>query len=80
MQSRLTGQSTFFDYRTRLWRFCEISESTLCMLTRYNRWANQRIYEAIAALPGDEALKPPDEEERVRFSLREECARCALPS
>ncbi|WP_171991563.1 MULTISPECIES: hypothetical protein [Paraburkholderia] len=50
------------------------------MLTRYNRWANQRIYEAIAALPGDEALKPPDEEERVRFSLREERAGQALPS
>jgi uncharacterized damage-inducible protein DinB len=35
-----------------------MSESTLRMLTRYNRWANQRIYDAVAALPENEALKP----------------------
>jgi uncharacterized damage-inducible protein DinB len=27
-------------------------------LTRYNAWANRRIFEAVAALPGDEAVKP----------------------
>lgn len=34
-----------------------MSESTLRMLSRYNRWANQRIHDAVAALPADEALK-----------------------
>ena len=34
-----------------------MSESTLGMLTRYNRWANQRIFDAVAALPDGEALK-----------------------
>lgn len=35
-----------------------MSESTLRMLTRYSRWANQRIYDAVAGLPDHEALKP----------------------
>ncbi len=34
-----------------------MSESTLRMLTRYNRWANRRIFDAVAVLPDDEALK-----------------------
>lgn len=28
------------------------------MLTRYNAWANKIIFDAVAALPGDEATKP----------------------
>lgn len=28
------------------------------VLTRYNRWANERIFEAVAALPAGEATKP----------------------
>lgn len=28
------------------------------MLTRYNRWANERIFEAVAGLPAGEATKP----------------------
>ncbi len=28
------------------------------MLARYNAWANKMIFEAVAALPGDEATKP----------------------
>lgn len=31
---------------------------TARMLTRYNRWANERIFEALAALPAGEATKP----------------------
>ena len=27
-------------------------------LTRYNAWANERIFEAVAALPEGEATKP----------------------
>jgi uncharacterized damage-inducible protein DinB len=54
---RFKGRSAFFDYESLAWRFCEMSESTLGMLTRYNRWANQRIFDAVAALPDDEALK-----------------------
>jgi uncharacterized damage-inducible protein DinB len=30
---------------------------TIQMLTRYNAWANKAIFEAVAALPGDEATK-----------------------
>ncbi|WP_144151580.1 DinB family protein [Paraburkholderia sp. BCC1885] len=35
-----------------------MSESTLRMLTRYNRWANRLIFDAVAALPDGESLKP----------------------
>lgn len=30
---------------------------TIQMLTRYNAWANKAIFEAVAALPGNEAIK-----------------------
>src|SRR6187399_351827 len=32
--------------------------STARMLTRYNAWANEKIFEAVAALPEGEATKP----------------------
>ena len=31
--------------------------STIQMLTRYNAWANKAIFEAVAAIPSDEATK-----------------------
>ena len=31
---------------------------TIKTLTRYNAWANKTIFDAVAALPGDEATKP----------------------
>ena len=34
-----------------------ITTRTARMLTRYNAWANQLIFDAVAALPGDEATK-----------------------
>jgi uncharacterized damage-inducible protein DinB len=34
------------------------SQRTTRMLTRYNAWANGRIFEAVAALPPGEATKP----------------------
>lgn len=35
-----------------------ISTRSARMLTRYNAWANREIFEAVAALPGDEAIRP----------------------
>lgn len=35
-----------------------ISTRNARMLTRYNAWANRLIFEAVAALPGDEATRP----------------------
>jgi uncharacterized damage-inducible protein DinB len=34
-----------------------ITTRTARMLTRYNAWANQQIFDAVAALPEDEAMK-----------------------
>ena len=34
-----------------------ITTDTARMLTRYNAWANQQIFDAVAALPGGEAMK-----------------------
>jgi len=34
------------------------SRSTARTLTRYNAWANRRIFDAVAALPEGEAVKP----------------------
>lgn len=35
-----------------------ISTRNARMLTRYNAWANRLTFEAVAALPGDEAIRP----------------------
>ncbi|HEY5900583.1 MAG TPA: DinB family protein [Burkholderiales bacterium] len=35
-----------------------ITKSTASMLARYNQWANQVIFDAVAALPAGEAEKP----------------------
>ena len=35
-----------------------VTTQTARMLTRYNAWANRMIFEAVVALPADEAAKP----------------------
>ena len=41
-----------------------MSASNVRMLTRYNTWANKRIYDAVAALPDGEATKERNPSER----------------
>lgn len=41
-----------------------MSIDTVRMLTRYNAWANEQIYEGVKALPDGEATKPRNPSER----------------